>query len=56
MKALDVEYLLCGGIVSFTCPGCGENIKLTTDEVMTSEKTMDCPHCSAQIEIDEISI
>ena len=55
MKDMQFEFLLCGGIVSFTCPECGKNIKATTDEVLSKETPFECPHCACVIKIDEES-
>ena len=52
-KDLEVEFLLCGGIVSFACPECGQNIKATTDEVQSKDTPFVCPHCSEAIEMDD---
>ncbi|MFZ5975140.1 MAG: hypothetical protein ACOYU3_07010 [Bacillota bacterium] len=52
MKAQDIEFLLCTGIASFTCPECNKNIKATTDEVLSEDPPFKCPHCGSIIEID----
>ncbi|NLT16071.1 MAG: hypothetical protein GXY11_00440 [Clostridiales bacterium] len=53
MKKVELEFLLCCGIVSFVCPECGKNIKATTDEVLSKETPYKCPHCSSTLDIEE---
>ena len=53
LKKVELEFLLCCGIVSFVCPECGKNIKATTDEVLSKETPYKCPHCSSTLDIEE---
>lgn len=53
MSDLNIEYLLCCGIASLTCPECKQEIKATTDEIFSEETPFVCPHCSARIDVDQ---